>query len=145
MAALGLRCFSLVAASESCSRWGARVSPCGGLSCLEHRLQNSDLVGVVNELSCSAACEILLGHQSNPCPLYRQADSYPLLHQESPAHVFIQSTRRCHSARCVVWGTYNCIFSVPPLFVLLLPWIIVALCYRHSLQYCCFFFRPVIF
>jgi len=34
-------------------------------------------------LSCSITCEIFLDQRSHPGPLYRQADSYPLVHLDS--------------------------------------------------------------
>ena len=39
---------------------------------------------VAHALSYPEACGILLDQGSNPCPLYWQADSYPLYHQGSP-------------------------------------------------------------
>ena len=41
-------------------------------------------VVVAHELCSPEACGIFLDWGSNPCPLHRQADSYPLYHQGSP-------------------------------------------------------------
>ena len=39
-------------------------------------------------LSCCGACGVFLDQGSNPCPLHRQVDSYPLHHQGSPKDRF---------------------------------------------------------
>ena len=52
------------------------------------RPQSTDLVVVVQGLSCSAACGILLDQGSNPCLLHWQVDSLPLSHQGSPCSPF---------------------------------------------------------
>ena len=46
-------------------------------------------VVVAHGPSCSAACGILSEQGSNPCPPHWQADSQPLRHQGSPAHILI--------------------------------------------------------
>ena len=47
-------------------------------------------VVVGHGLSCSVACEIFLDQASNSCPLHWQVNSYPLLHQGSPASLFLK-------------------------------------------------------
>ena len=44
---------------------------------------------VAHGLCRSAACGILPGQGSNPCPLHWQADSQPLCHQGSPVSPFV--------------------------------------------------------
>ena len=106
LAALGLRCcvgFALVAVSGGYSR----VAVCGPLIAdaslaAEHGLRSAGLVGVVNGLSCSAACRIFPDQGSNLHLLrllHWQADSLPLSHQGSPRLVFLlaKSDNSCHS------------------------------------------------
>ena len=55
---------------------------------LLHRLRGVRAsVVVVRGLSCSTAGGIFPDQGLNPCPLYRQADSYSLYPQKSPRHV----------------------------------------------------------
>lgn len=44
---------------------------------------------MAHQLSCSAACGILLDQGPNPSLLHWQADSYLLLHQGSPLGTFL--------------------------------------------------------
>ena len=61
------------------------ASHCSGLSCCGARaLGMQASVVVACGPSRSAACGILPGQGSNPCPLHWQADSQPLRHQRSP-------------------------------------------------------------
>ena len=82
---VSLRGLSLVAASG-----GHSSSRCAGLSLSQPLLLRSTgfrrtgSVVVAHGPSCSAACGILPGQGSNPCPLHWQADSQPLRHQGSP-------------------------------------------------------------
>ena len=65
-----------------------------------------DSVVVEQGLSCSATCEIFPDQGLNLCPLYWQADSYPLHHQGSPLSVTFQSSIRCYKfylIRCWVF------------------------------------------
>ena len=69
--------------SKALNRWVSEVAA--------HRLWSVDSVVVAYELSCSVACGIFLDQGLNPyivsltsCPLYWQADSYPLCHKGSP-------------------------------------------------------------
>ena len=70
---------------------GHSSSLCAGLSLSWPLLlrstgsRSAGSVVVVHGLSCSAACGILPGQGSNPCPLHWQADSQPLRHQGSPS------------------------------------------------------------
>ena len=79
------RGLSLVPASG-----GHSSSRCAGLSLSRPLLLRSTgsrragSVIVAHGPSCSAACGILPGQGSNPCPLHWQADSQPLRHQGSP-------------------------------------------------------------
>ena len=91
---MSLPCRAFVAARAFCGSWwagplsscGAWVSRCSGFSCCRRprglqwlRARELKLSGCsVCGLSCSLACGILLAQGSNPCPLYWQADSYPL-------------------------------------------------------------------
>ena len=83
---VSVRGLSLVAASGDHSS-----SRCAGLSLSRPLLLQSTgsrragSVVVAHGPSCSAACGILPGQGSNPCPLHWQADSQPLRHQGSPA------------------------------------------------------------
>ena len=69
---------------------GHSSSRCAGLSLSRPLLLRSTgsrragSVIVAHGPSCSAACGILPGQGSNPCPLHWQADSQPLRHQGSP-------------------------------------------------------------
>ena len=63
---------------------------------VEHRLQTRRLSGHAHGPSRSAACGIFPDRGTNPCPLYRQADSQPLRHQGSPTLLDLQ--RSCQSA-----------------------------------------------
>ena len=54
--------------------------------------QSAGSVVVVHGLSCSQACGIFPDQGSNPCPLHRQANSYPLSHQGSPSNLFSLNT-----------------------------------------------------
>ena len=47
-------------------------------------MQHRGALVVARRLNCSAACEILPDQGSKPCPLHRQADSYPLRPQGRP-------------------------------------------------------------
>ena len=49
-------------------------------------------VVAAHRLSCSKACGIFPDHGSNRCPLYWQAESYPLDHQGSPKWFFKSPT-----------------------------------------------------
>ena len=53
------------------------------------RLENLGSIVVLYGLSCSTACGIFLDQGSNLCLLHRQADFYPLCHQENPAVGFL--------------------------------------------------------
>ena len=80
---------SLVAASG-----GHSSSRCTGLSLSRPLLWSTGSrcagsAAVAHGPSCSAACGILPGQGSNPCPLHRQADSQPLRHQGSPLCSFL--------------------------------------------------------
>ena len=94
---VSVRGLSPVAASG-----GHSSSRCAGLSLswpLLLRSTGSRRAGsvvVAHGLSCSAACGILPGQGSNPCPLHWQADSQPLRHQGSPWVVFL--LLRCNSS-----------------------------------------------
>ena len=50
----------------------------------EHGLLRAGSVVVARGFSCPVTCGIFLDQGSNPCPLYWQADSYPLYQQGSP-------------------------------------------------------------
>ena len=89
----------LVAASRDYSSLRCVDSHCGGFSCCEaqalgtwasavaaHGLQSTGSVVVMNRLSCSLACGLLLEQILNPCPVHWQADSQPLDHQGKPLH-----------------------------------------------------------
>ena len=89
--------FSLVAASAGYSslqctcfslRWflllGAQALGTRASVVVARGVYSAGSVVVAHRLSCSAACGILLGQGSNPCPLHWQADSQPLRHQGSP-------------------------------------------------------------
>ena len=95
----------LVAASRDYSSLRCVDSHCGGFSCCEaqalgtwasavaaHGLQSTGSVVVMNRLSCSLACGLLLEQILNPCPLHWQADSQPLDHQGKPLHFFVHLT-----------------------------------------------------
>ena len=90
LAVLGLHCWaalSLVAGAPLAGdhrRWGEWAS-----------------ATVARRLSCSKACGILLNHNSNPCPLLWQADSYPLPHQGGT----------CQTISCI-YLMYLSIFSI---------------------------------
>ena len=91
------------------SRWGARASHCGGLSCRSTgsracRLQYfwhvgtlvvahgfTGSVAVAHGLSCSAACGIFLDQGWNPCLLHWQTNSSPLSHKEAPNLTVLRS------------------------------------------------------
>ena len=87
-----MRGLSLVATSG-----GHSSSRCAGLSLsrpLFLRSTGSRCAGsviVAHGPSCSAACGILPGQGSNPCPLHWQADSQPLRHQGSPTFFFLRT------------------------------------------------------
>ena len=68
---------------------GARASHYRGLSLRSIGSRRAGSVGVAHGPSCSAACGIFPDQDSNPCPLHWQADSQPLRHQGSPAHILI--------------------------------------------------------
>ena len=82
---VSVRGLSPVAASG-----GHSSSRCAGLSLSRPLLLRSSgsrragSVVVAHGPSRSAACGILPGQGSNPCPLHWQKDSQPLRHQESP-------------------------------------------------------------
>ena len=85
------RCGWLSAAAVSglLSSCGARASHRGGFSGCRQGLQGTwASVVVVHTLSCPTACGIFPKQVLNLCPLYWQADSYPLYHQESPRKNF---------------------------------------------------------
>ena len=76
-----------------CRAWalGAQASVLAALGLRTCGLWTLELAGSVageHGLSCSAARGIFLGQGSNPCPLYGQADSYPVYHQRSPEYCF---------------------------------------------------------
>ena len=79
-------------AFSSCSEWGLLFVVVRGVLivvaslAVEHRLQSSCLEVVAQGFSCSVACGIFPGKGSKPCPLYWQADSYPLCHQGSAGY-----------------------------------------------------------
>ena len=88
MVALGLHCCAW--AFSSCrgySSYGVSVVA-------KHRLygmwalvvRHSGSVVVGHGLSCSMTWGIFPDRESNPCPLHRQADSYPPYHQGSSRH-----------------------------------------------------------
>ena len=85
-----MRGLSLVAASG-----GHSSSRCAGFSLSQPLLLRSTSsrrtgsVIVAHGPSCSAACGIYPGQDSNPCPLHWQADSQPLHHQGSPHTSFL--------------------------------------------------------
>ena len=61
--------------------WGVRAAPCGGFSCCRAQalgLQASVLVA--HRLSSSWTRGLFPDQGLNPCPLYREADSYPPHH-----------------------------------------------------------------
>ena len=88
LSALGLRCF--VQAFSNCRERGlVFIAVCGFLTeaaslAAEHGLWSVGSVVIAHRLCCSAACGITLDQGWNPCPLHRQADSYPPDHQGSP-------------------------------------------------------------
>ena len=57
---------------------------------LAHRLQSAGSEVVTHGLSCSPACGIFPDQGLNPYPLYWQAESYTLCHQESPGRIVKQ-------------------------------------------------------
>ena len=69
------------------SSWGSWASHCGSFSCCGAQTLCAWVVAS-HRLSCSKACGIFLDHGSNGCPLYWQAESYPLDHQGSPEWLF---------------------------------------------------------
>ena len=85
---VSVRGLSLVAASgdHSSSRC-AGLSPPRPLLLWSTGSRRAGSVIVAHGPSCSAACVIFPDQGSNPCPLHWQADSQPLRHQGSPAHV----------------------------------------------------------
>ena len=84
---------------------GARASHCGGFPrCGAQALGAWASVVVVHRPGCSAACEIFLDRDSNPCPLHWWADSQPLRHRGSPRDTFLfvgSRNMRCWKG---VWG-----------------------------------------
>ena len=84
-----MRGLSLVAASRghSSSRY-AGLSLSRPLLLRSTGSRRAGSVVVAHGPSCSAACGILPGQGSNPCPLHWQGDSQPLRHQGSPYHIF---------------------------------------------------------
>ena len=91
MVALGLHCCAL--AFSSCSQQGYSLLAVNRLTAVaslaaEPRLQGVGAVVVVHRLSCSLAYGIFPDQGSKLCPLYWQADSYPLEHQGSPREEF---------------------------------------------------------
>ena len=58
------------------------------------RLQSTGSEVVVQRLSCSTACGILLDWGLNPCPLHWQSDPLPLTHQGSPTWKIIKQYRK---------------------------------------------------
>ena len=68
----------------------AGLSSCGSRASVvvARGLQSAGPAVVVHRLSRSAACGLLPGQGSNPCPLRWQADSQPLRHQGSPCTRF---------------------------------------------------------
>ena len=84
------------------SSWDIQASHRGGFSCCRaEALGFRGSVVVARRLSCSKACGILLNHNSNPCPLLWQADSYPLPHQGGT----------CQTISCI-YLMYLSIFSI---------------------------------
>ena len=65
-------------------RTGCRHMGCSNCSTWAHRH------------SCSKACGVFPDQESNPCPLHRQADSYPLDHQGHSKVTFIFSDALRH-------------------------------------------------
>ena len=101
------RGLSPVAASGSHSS-----SRCAGLSLSRPLLLRSTgsrragSVVVAHGPTCSAACGIFPDQGSNPCPLNWQADTQPLCHQGSPAHVCFKVPQR-HKAKGQVLSHYR--------------------------------------
>ena len=92
LAVLGL-CFCVRAFSSCGKRGPLFIAVRGPLTVaaslvVEHKLQSAGSVVVAHGPSCSAACGILPGQGSNPCPLPWQAESQPLRHQGSPISAF---------------------------------------------------------
>ena len=58
-----------------------------GLSGCSPQAQDLRLSSWARRLSCSAACGVFPDPGLNQCPLYWQADSYPLHHQGSPKYI----------------------------------------------------------
>ena len=76
------RTFSSCGEQRLLSSCGVRASHCSGFSCCgAWVLGPTGSVVVVHGLSCSEARGIFPNQGSNPCPLYWEADSYPLHHQ----------------------------------------------------------------
>ena len=93
MAVLGLRFCARVL--SSCGKRGPLFMQCAGLS-LSRPLplwstgsRHASSVIVAHRPSCSAACGILPGEGSNPCPLHWQVDSQPLRHQGNPEFFYL--------------------------------------------------------
>ena len=82
---VGLHCRAW--ASSSCGEWELLFLAVHRLLIVvaslvaEHRLQAHRFQ--VHGLSCSVAYGLFLDQESNPCPLHRQTDSYPLYHERS--------------------------------------------------------------
>ena len=76
--------------------------------------QSAGSVVVVHGLSCSQACGIFPDQGSNPCPLHRQANSYPLSHQGSPSNLFSLNTLisfiylTVSGLSCYMWAQLPC-------------------------------------
>ena len=105
---------SPVAASGGYSSCSVQASHCSGFSCCGSWALGAVFsscgmwasVVVALGLRCSAACGIFPDQGSNPCPLHRQADSYPLRHQENPASRFKKNCTTVH-----MWG-----YTIPGYF-----------------------------
>ena len=66
------------------------ASHCSSFSCCgAWALQHVGSVIVAHGLWCPKACGIFPDQGSNLCPLYWEADSYPLYHQGRPSQYFV--------------------------------------------------------
>ena len=66
----------------------------------EHGCQGTGAILGVHWLSCTEACGIFPDQGSNPCPLQRLVDSYPLHHQGSPSHIILMCVN-------ITWCSYD--------------------------------------
>ena len=102
LAVLGLRfcarAFSLVAASGGhSSSWCAGLSLSRPLLLRSTGSRHAGSVVVAHGPSCSRGMWDFPDKGLNPCPLHWQADSQPLCHQGSPAHVLFTKNEPLHS------------------------------------------------